>query len=85
MLWFFPNLGKIVYRESDALTHIDGFLVTDGDKARVTIRKHLNPDDKARGKRALIKRYTSNRRPGVYFWNIRDDQVHYGGTNTAGW
>jgi hypothetical protein len=86
LLQFLAGLGKkVVYRESDVLTNIDGFLVTDGAKARVTIRKRLPANDKARGKRALMKRFTSNRRPGIYFWNSWEEQAHYGGADTSGW
>ena len=79
MSWFKKN--NVVYRESDALTNIDGFLVTDGDQVRVTIRARLHPSDKARGKEALLDLFRSNSRPGVYLWNSADGRAYYSGSS----
>lgn len=68
---------KVVYRESDTLRQIDGFLVTDGVLVRITIRKQLDPKDKLRGRQALLNRFEAERQPGVYLWSHSDDQTYY--------
>ena len=76
---------KMEYRESDTLSQIDGFLVTDGEQARVTLRKQLSEQDKARGKQALLERFMADGRPGVYLWNSSDVQAHFNGSDSTGW
>lgn len=76
--------NTLVYRESDALTNIDGFLVTDGHTVRVTIRSRLATRDKQRGKQELISRFRTNQKPGVYLWNSHDG-VRYDGANSSHW
>src|SRR5262245_32395528 len=60
---------KVVVRESHALTNIDGFLVTDGDRARVTLNARLDQKDKDRGRKTLLDRMRLRQEPGVYLWN----------------
>jgi hypothetical protein len=76
---------QVEVRESNALSNIDGFLVTDGNRVRVTLRANLSPLDKARGKSALLKRMRSSGEPGVYIWSRGDGQAQYNGANTGGW
>lgn len=57
------------YRESDRLTHIDGFLVTDGTHYRVTMSKRLTSEQRELGVQDLLKQKDDNTRAGLYVWN----------------
>lgn len=59
-------------RESDKLTNIDGFLVTDGDYARLTFKSHLNPQRKEQVRRGLLDRLFSGRKSTVYVWDVEE-------------
>lgn len=59
----------VVVRDSDALTHIDGFLVTDGDRCRVTMSKRLTRDQKEQGVEHLLNEQREKSGAGVYLWN----------------
>ena len=83
MPWNPFSSKNVEVRESNALSNIDGFLVTDGNHVRVTLRAGLSSSDKAKGKQALLSRMGG--KPGVYIWNRGDSQARYSGANTRGW
>ena len=65
--WF--NGERIVESESPVLTHIDGFLVTDGDSARMTLRSQLSREEKEQVRKGLMRYLTSDGQPGIYLWD----------------
>lgn len=56
--------------ESHRLTHIDGFLVTDGEAYRLTISARLTSEEKERGVQDLLKKKENTPQAGVYLWSI---------------
>jgi hypothetical protein len=62
----------IEYHESDRLTTIDGFAARNGDRAKITIRVNLTPQEKQDGVKALLSQILANSGPGVYLWNTTD-------------
>jgi hypothetical protein len=63
----------IEFRESDALTTIDGFLVTDGSSARLTVNAKLTEQEKQRGRMVMLKHLLCNPGVGVYLWCNADE------------
>lgn len=57
---------------SNQLDNIDGFLVTDGKQARMTIRASLSAFDKERGRETLLRSLRENPGQGVYMWRVND-------------
>lgn len=55
-------------RESDRLRHIDGFLVTDGDRCHVTLSTRLTTEQRERGIEDLLNQKSSKSQAGVYLW-----------------
>jgi hypothetical protein len=62
------SITRCLIRESDRLTNIDGFMVTDGSHCRVTISKHLPTDKKNQGVNALEELANTRPEAGVYLW-----------------
>ena len=63
----------IEFGESDALTTIGGFLVTDGSKARMIVSAKLTVQEKARGRMVLLRHLLCNRGVCVYLWSNADE------------
>lgn len=57
------------YRETDRLTHIDGFLVTDGTRYRLTMSKRLTSEQRERGVQDLLKQKEHNTDAALYVWS----------------
>ena len=68
------QLWSVEYRESERLTHIDGFLMTYQDLSCITLSSHLNEADKARGRAWLLDRLaeTNLGASDVHFWYAAD-------------
>ena len=64
------------YNESDNLTTIDGFAVTDESTIRITIRSTLTANEKAEGMTYLVRQWMERREPAVYLWNIADHNLY---------
>ena len=67
------TLMHIEFRESDALTTIDGFLVTTGSKARMIISAKLTQQEKECGRMVMLKHLLCNRGAQVYLWSNLDE------------
>jgi len=63
---------KVEVQYSNTLDNIDGFLVTDGRSARLTLRASLNFRERARGKEHLLHLMQENPDEGVYMWRVGD-------------
>src|SRR4051794_16788128 len=61
--------------ESDVLTNIDGFLVTDGREFRITIRTGLSSQDKKQVISCLVKRARGNANLGIYMYSLTEDDA----------
>lgn len=59
------------YEESDVLTNIDGYVITDGTRIQITLRSDLSILEKQQGIAALLKPVKKGG-PGVYLWNKTD-------------
>jgi spore cortex formation protein SpoVR/YcgB (stage V sporulation) len=60
---------KILTRETDGLTNIDGFMVTNGQTSRITFSSRLSEHEKSKGKEQLLNQFNNRKEPGVYLWN----------------
>jgi hypothetical protein len=58
----------LTVRDSDALTNIDGFLVTRGGRSRATMSSRLTEEERKRGVQHLLKEKEDHAGAGVYFW-----------------
>lgn len=63
---------KVEVQYSNNLDNIDGFLVTDGRRARLTLRASLNQRDKERGRDYLLRSMRESPDEGVYMWRVND-------------
>jgi hypothetical protein len=63
------------YKESDILTNIDGYVVTDGEIIQVIVSAHLSNLEKQRGVSEMLK-YTEAKKPAVYIWHSSDKDSH---------
>ena len=64
------------YRESQSLTHIDGFLVFYKNHGRLTLRTQLTDKEKLHGVQRLLSELnqTNIRQPQLYFWS--KEEIH---------
>ena len=63
--------ARVVIRDSKNLTNIDGFVVTDGDRSRITVSTRLNKEERDQGINHL-KSLSDTKSPGIYLWNAND-------------
>lgn len=66
--------------ESSMLSNIDAVLVTNGDSGELTFRSHLSPNQRSRGRDALLRQMRARKSPGVYIWRDGDNEATYRGT-----
>lgn len=66
---------RVLVEESDILTNADGYVVTSGAYAIITLKSSLADDLKRLGEAALRKYLTPLHKPGMYFWSLTDDET----------
>jgi DNA-directed RNA polymerase specialized sigma24 family protein len=68
----------IEYFESYTITNIDGYIITDGSRAFITLRHSLSEEDKAVGREILLEYARRRDAPDVYLWRLLDTQETVG-------
>ena len=67
------DLRGCEYRESEQLTHIDGFLVVYNGHGRLTLGAHLSPSRKLTGVQHLLDQLQPGATPQLYMWQSAAD------------
>ena len=62
---------KVIIRNSENLRNIDGFVVTDGDRSRITVSTRLNKAERDQGINHL-RSLGDTGHPGIYLWNVKE-------------
>jgi hypothetical protein len=71
----YGEVWYVEHSESERLTHIGGYVMTNSDHSKVTLSTQLSPQEKARGQIRLLEylAQTATNTSGIFLWHPDDE------------